>query len=69
MAKITLYELSSYNGCLVPTTFDLEEAPTYSEWMKAVSEWLRRLTRELGQLCEEWIVADVEGVPRHFIGE
>ncbi|MEQ8262283.1 antirestriction protein ArdA [Pseudohaliea sp.] len=70
MAKITLYELSSYNGgCLVPGTFDLEETPTYQDWLSAVSNWLRRLTRELGHLCEEWIVADVEGLPRQFVGE
>lgn len=70
MANITLYELSNYNsGRLLPHTFDLDDTPTYQDWLAAVSGWLRQLTRELGGLCEEWIVADVEGVPRQYVGE
>jgi antirestriction protein len=70
MASITLYELGNYNGGrLVPHTFDLDEVRTYDDWLTAVSNWLWQLTRELGTLCEEWIVADAEDVPNQFVGE
>ena len=70
MATITLYELGNYNsGRLIPHTFELEDTQTYGEWLSAVSSWLRQLTRELGSLCEEWIVADTEDIPAQFVGE
>jgi antirestriction protein len=70
MANITLYELGNYNnGHLVPHTFDLDDIPTYQDWLAFVSGWLRQLTRELGGLCEEWIVADAEDVPGQYVGQ
>lgn len=70
MANITLYELGNYNGGqLIPRTFDLDDIPTYQDWLSAVSGWLKQLTRELGGLCEEWIVADAEDVPHQYVGE
>jgi len=50
-------------------TFNLDNLPTYQDWLSAVSGWLRQLTHELGGLCEEWIVADVEDVPDQYVGE
>ena len=70
MANITLYELGNYNGGnLVAHTFELDTLSSYEEWLGAVHRWLMQLTEKLGQLCEEWIVADAEGVPGQFVGE
>ncbi|MEM9396273.1 MAG: antirestriction protein ArdA [Pseudomonadota bacterium] len=70
MATITLYELGGYNdGRLIAGTFNLDNSSTYGEWMCEVGSWLARMTQELGRLCEEWIIADAEGVPDQFVGE
>jgi antirestriction protein len=70
MASVTLYELSTYNsGHLVPKTFDLDDIPSYEDWLTAVNRWLKELTGDLGALCEEWIVADAEDVPDQYVGE
>jgi len=69
MASITLYELGAYNnGTLTPHTFDLDNLDSQDAWREAVQDWLWRLTKETGQLCEEWIVADYEDMPGEFVG-
>ncbi len=67
---ITFYELSAYNdGRLVPKTFDLDDYADQEDFAAARAKWLEELTEKTGHLCEEWIVADFEGVPREYVGE
>jgi len=67
---ITFYELSAYNdGRLVPKTFDLSDYADHEDFAEARQAWLAELTQKTGRLCEEWIVADYEGVPREYVGE
>ena len=69
-STITLYELSNYNaGKLIPHTFDLDSVDTQAEWREAVQDWLQDLTKQTGDLCEEWVVADFEDVPNALVGE
>lgn len=71
-ASITFYSLSDYNnGDLIAKTFDLEELPDYASLSEARTEWLEELTEELddGELREEYIVADFEGIPSELVGE
>ena len=68
--KITFYELSAYNGGrLIPRTFDLDDYASEEAFNAARSAWLEELTAKTGRLCEEWIVADYEGVPSRYVGE
>ena len=72
MANITFYSLSDYNnGDLISKTFDLDDFPTYDDLATARSEWLEELTEELndGELREEFIVADYEGIPASLMGQ
>ena len=72
MANITFYSLSDYNnGDLISKTFDLEDLPTYDDLATARSEWLEELTEELddGELREEFIVADYEGIPASLMSQ
>lgn len=67
MATITLNELSSYNnGKLVCRTFNLTDEDTFNE---EVNEWLAELTESTGQLCEEWIIGDSDGIPSNYLSD
>lgn len=67
---ITFYELSAYNdGRLVPKTFALDDYADQEEFEEARQAWLAELTKKTGRLCEEWIVADYEDIPREYVGE
>ena len=67
---ITFYELSAYNdGRLVPHTFDLSDYADHEDFAAARAKRLEELTEQTGHLCEEWIVADYEGVPAQYVGE
>lgn len=70
--QITFYSLTDYNnGRLIAKTFDLEEYPDYPSLSAARTEWLEDLTKSMadGQLREEFIVADYEGIPSELVGE
>ena len=70
MTTITLYELGAYNNSqLIPHTFNLDLIDTQQDWLETVGEWLHALTEQTGQLCEESIVCDYEGIPTGYIGE
>ena len=65
-ARITLYELHSYNsGDLTPQTFNLDLYNDHAEYQAAVTAWLATV----GPRCEEWVVADSEGIPHNLLGE
>lgn len=67
MATITLNELGTYNsGKILCRNFQLSDERTLD---KEIQEWLDELTEETGQLCEEWIIADSEGIPSRYVGE
>lgn len=67
--NITYYELSNYNsGILISKTFDLE-GKDHDDHKEEVKQWLEELTESTGQLCEEIIVCDSEGVPSRYVGE
>jgi len=69
MPSITLYELGHYNqGRLMARTFDLKYTHTYHDWISSVSAWMSQLTRDMGTLCEEWMVADTDDIPAEFVG-
>ena len=68
MNTITLNELSNYNaGRLVFQEFDLDELNTKESYEEAVSEWLESLPACDGCPCEEYNVADAEGLVRSFV--
>ena len=72
MINVTFYSLADYNnGALRSKTFDLEDFPEYGDLATARAEWLEELTEELddGELREEFIVADYEGIPASLIGQ
>jgi len=72
MINVTFYSLADYNnGALRSKTFDLEDFPEYGDLATARAEWLEELTEELddGELREEFIVADSEGIPASLIGQ
>jgi antirestriction protein len=65
--NITYHELSNFNsGKLVSRTFQLDGL-TKDEHYDEVQEWLDDLTEETGELCEEWIVCDSEGIPSNYV--
>lgn len=67
--KIHYWELSNYvGGKLIGRWFDLDGV-TYDEHLKEITDWLEELSEETGELCEEWIVGDTEGVPHRYVGE
>jgi len=69
MSKVHYWELSNYNGgVLLGKWFDLEGV-TKSEHSAEREEWLEALTEQTGELCEEWILGDVDGVPDAYVGE
>lgn len=68
--NVTYYELSNYNnGTLLSRTFDLSEGTTKESHYDELNEWLAELTEQTGELCEEWIIADIEGVPSSMYSE
>jgi len=70
--NITFYSLSDYNaGLLIPKTFDLESLTNYDELSEARTKWLEELTatKNDGELREEYIVCDYEGIPSELVGE
>ena len=69
--NITLNSLSDYNaGRLIWKTFDLSNMGK-EEYLTAISEWLASvdLKRDDGEVREEWNVADIEDIPRNFVGD
>lgn len=69
MPRIHYWELSNYNGGnLIGKWFDLEDV-TEAEHSQERAEWLEELTNSTGELCEEWIVGDVEDVPSEYVSE
>lgn len=67
---ICLNELSNYNnGELVYKWFDLDSYADASEFWEAVNEWLAACPHPYGGECEEWNIADIEGIPSQFYGE
>ncbi len=69
MSSITYYELSNYNGgTLIPKTFNVDGI-TYDAHLTEITEWREALTQSTGALCEEYIVCDVDDIPREFVGE
>ena len=70
MTTITLYELGAYNNShLIPQTFNLDLIDSQQDWLETVGEWLHALTEQTGQLCEESIVCDYDGIPAGYVGE
>ena len=69
MARVHYWELSNYNsGTLIGKWFDLSHT-TRAEHQAELDEWLVGLTNTTGELCEEWIIGDVEDVPEYFHSE
>lgn len=69
MPSITYYELSSYNeGQPHSRTFDLECTDKETH-LAEIAEWLEELSETLHRTCEEYIVADTEGVPNDLVGD
>ncbi len=67
---ICLNELSNYNnGELVYKWFHLDNYADASEFWAAVNEWLAACPHPYGGECEEWNLADVEGIPSKYYGE
>jgi len=67
--RVHYWELSNYNsGKLIGRWFDLDGL-TEEEHKEELQEWLEELTEETGELCEEWILGDVDGVPSHMHSE
>ncbi len=67
---ICLNELANYNnGELVYKWFYLDNYDSADEFWTAVNEWLESCPHpyEDGE-CEEWNLADVEGIPSEFYG-
>mgnify|MGYP000272654636 CR=1 FL=1 len=66
---IHYWELSHYNnGQHVGRFFDLEGV-TEDEHQTEIAEWLEEVSKASGELCEEIIVGDAEGIPREYLGE
>jgi len=66
---VHFWELSNYNnGQLIGRFFDLK-GKTKGEFYKEIQEWLDELTEITGELCEEWILGDVDGVPSEYVYE
>ena len=66
---VQFWELSSYNnGQAIGRFFDLE-GKTKDEFYEEMQEWLDELTEITGELCEEWILGDTEGVPSQYVYE
>lgn len=69
MARIHYWELSNYNnGRLIGKWFELDGL-THNEHRIDIKEWLNGLTEKTGELCEEYIVGDSEGIPDKYVGE
>lgn len=69
MARVHYWELSNYNnGKLIGKWFDLDGI-SKDDHQEELQAWLEELTEETGELCEEWILGDVEDVPDHLHGE
>ena len=67
--NITYNELANYNnGALIWKTFDLENV-TKEEHYTELTDWLESLPPVHGCPCEEWNVADAEGVPSTMVGD
>ena len=67
MAQVHYWELSNYNaGKLIGKWFDLD-GRTHDDHLAELAEWLEELTEETGELCEEWILGDVEDVPSRYV--
>ena len=68
--SICLNELSNYNnGELVYKWFDLDNYADASEFWVAVNKWLAGCQHPYAGECEEWNIADIEGIPSEFYGE
>lgn len=66
--RVHYWELSHYNnGQLRGKWFDLDDK-TEEEHSLERQEWLDTLTEESGELCEEWIIGDTDGIPSHYVG-
>jgi len=69
MSQVHYWELSNYNGgVLIGKWFELT-GKTYVEHSQEITAWMEALTKSTGELCEEWILGDVDGVPVQFYGE
>ena len=69
--QITLNSLSDYNaGRLIWKTFDLSGMDK-EDYLLAISNWLASVDvkRGDGETREEWNVADIEDIPRNFVGD
>lgn len=67
--NITYNELANYNnGRLVYKTFNLDGVSREDHYTE-LTEWLDSLPPVHGCACEEWNVADVEGVNSAFVGD
>jgi antirestriction protein len=68
-SQVHYWELSNYNsGRLVGRWFDISTC-SQEEHQEEINEWLHDLTIVTGELCEEWIVGDTEGVESQYVGE
>lgn len=69
MITITYNELANYNnGRLVYKTFDLDGVSKDDHYSE-LTEWLESLPPVHGCPCEEWNVADYEGVNSSYVGD
>jgi antirestriction protein len=73
MSQVHYWELQQYNeGTLVGRWFDLD-GKTEDEHTSDIEAWLAELTASPdnteGNLYEEWIMGDVEGVPLNMVSE
>jgi len=69
--NITYYSLTDYNNAiLIPFTIELE-GTTYDDHLQEIADNLEAITERLndGELREEWIVADYDDIPSHYVGE
>jgi antirestriction protein len=63
MAKVHYWELSNYNsGRLIGKWFELDGV-SKEDHLQELTDWLEELTASTGELCEEWILGDVDDVP------
>jgi antirestriction protein len=63
------WELSNYNnGTAIGRFFDLD-GKSLEEHGTDIQNWLEDLSEMTGELCEEWILGDAEGVPSKYVNE
>ena len=68
MSKVHYWELSNYNdGKLIGKWFDVDGI-TAEDHKQDITDWLDSLPANNGYKCEEWILGDVDDIPREFVG-